>query len=87
MKSILMFTMASCPYCQKATRYMEELMKETPRYRDFPLEVIDETLEPEVAERFDYYFVPTYYVDKEKVHEGAASKEDVRRVFEAAEDE
>ncbi len=87
MKPILMFIMASCPYCQKATRYMEELMKETPRYKEIPLKVIDETLEPEIADRYDYYYVPTFYVDKEKVHEGAATKDDVRRVFEAAEEE
>ncbi len=87
MKSITMFIMASCPHCQKATRFMEELMKETPRYKDIPLKVIDENLDPDTAGRYDYYFVPTYYVEQDKVHEGAAAKDDVRRVFEAAEEE
>ena len=87
MKSILMFTMADCPYCQKAHRFMEEIMEETPKYKDIPIKVIDETLEPDIAETYDYYFVPTYYVDEEKVHEGAASKEDVHRVFEKADEE
>lgn len=87
MKAILMFTMASCPYCKRAVRYMEELMKETPKYKDIPLKVIDENLEPDIAYSYDYYCVPTYYVDEKKVHEGAASKEDVRRVFEMAEEE
>ncbi|MCX7772409.1 MAG: thioredoxin family protein [Clostridia bacterium] len=84
MKPVLMFIMESCPYCQRAKRYMEELMKETPKYRDVSLNVIDETLDPDTAERYDYYYVPSYYVENEKIHEGAASKEDVRRVFEAA---
>lgn len=87
MKTILMFTMASCPYCKRAVRYMEELMKETPKYKDIPLKVIDENLEPDIADTYDYYYVPTYYVDEKKVHEGAASKEDVKRVFEMAEEE
>ncbi len=87
MKPILMFVMASCPYCKKAIRYMEELMKETPKYKDIPLKVIDEKLEPDIADTYDYYFVPTYYVDEKKVHEGAASMEDVQKVFELAEEE
>jgi glutaredoxin len=87
MKSILMFTMASCPYCKRAHRYMEELMKDTPKYKDIPIRIIDETLDPDTAERYDYYFVPTYYVEEEKIHEGAASMEDVRRVFEEAAEE
>lgn len=84
MRPILMFTMASCPYCKKAHRYMEELMKETPKYKDIPIKVIDETLDSDTAESYDYYFVPTYYVENEKIHEGAASKEEVHRVFEKA---
>ncbi len=84
MKSILMFVMASCPYCQKATCYMEELMKETPRYKNIPIRRVDETLDPDTADAYDYYYVPTFFVDDEKVHEGAASREDIRRVFEMA---
>ena len=87
MKSVLMFTMAACPFCRKAVRYMEGLMEETPRYKDIPLKMIDETLDPDTADKYDYYYVPTYYVDEEKVHEGEATKDDIRRVFEAAEEE
>lgn len=87
MKSILMFTMASCPYCKRAAHYMEELMKETPKYKEIPIKIIDENLEPDLADTYDYYYVPTYYVDDKKVHEGAASKEDVKKVFEMAEEE
>ncbi len=82
-----MFTMATCPYCKRARQYMEEIMEETPKYKDIPLKIIDETQDPETAEQYDYYFVPTYYVDNEKVHEGAAEKDDIRRVFEKAEEE
>jgi len=84
MKPITMFTMAACPYCQKAHAWMDELFAENPAYRDIPMTIIDEVEEPDVADRYDYYYVPTYYVDGEKVHEGAATKEIVRRVLDSA---
>ena len=84
MKPIRMFTMASCPYCQKARRWMDELMAENPAYRALSIDIVDEVEQPEYAEQFDYYYVPTYYVDDKKVHEGAATKQIVRRVFDAA---
>jgi glutaredoxin len=79
-----MFTMASCPYCQKAHRYMRELFEKRPEYKDIELTVVDETQQPEIANKYDYYFVPTYYVEDVKVHEGAASPEDVEYVFRTA---
>ena len=84
MKPIRMFTMASCPYCQKARRWMDELMAENPAYRALSIDIVDEVEQPEYAEQFDYYYVPTSYVDGKKVHEGAATKQIVRRVFDAA---
>ena len=84
MKPIRMFTMASCPYCQKARRWMDELMAENPAYRPLSIDIVDEVEQPEYAEQFDYYYVPTYYVDGKKVHEGVATKQIVRRVFDAA---
>ena len=84
MKPIRMFTMASCPYCQKARRWMDELMAENPAYRALSIDIVDEVEQPEYAEQFDYYYVPTYYVDGKKVHEGAATKQIVHRVFDAA---
>ena len=32
--------------------------------------MIEESEQPEVADAFDYYYVPTFYVDGVKVHEG-----------------
>ena len=66
MKPIRMFTMASCPYCQKARRWMDELMAENPAYRALSIDIVDEVEQPEYAEQFDYYYVPTYYVDGKK---------------------
>ncbi len=87
MKSVLMFIIEGCPYCKKALRYMEEIMEETPKYKEIPVRIVDENLYPEFAEEYDYYYVPTFFVEDEKVHEGAAEKDDIRRVFEKAEEE
>ena len=84
MKPILMFYFAACPFCKKALAWEEEILREHPEYRDIPVERVDERVQPDVAERFDYYYVPTYSVGGEKVHEGSATKGAVEAVFRAA---
>ena len=84
MKKITMFTMASCPYCQRARKWMDEILESDAKYKEIPLTVIDETEEPGLAAKFDYYYVPTYYIGDKKVHEGAASFEIVKKVFDGA---
>ena len=84
MKKITMFTMQSCPYCQRARKWMDEIIKSDGKYAEIPMTSIDEVEEPELAAKFDYWYVPTYYIDGEKVHEGAASFEIVKKVFDDA---
>ena len=79
-----MFVMEGCPYCRQALKWMDELMQQYPEYNDVPLTLIDETKQPDVANQWDYYYVPTYFVGKDKLHEGAATKEKIQRVFERA---
>ena len=84
MKQIQMFIQKSCPHCILALRLQEELLEEHPGWREIPLEIVDELARPEYAETFDYWYVPTYFVDGVKVHEGHAEREDVEKVFRAA---
>ena len=86
MKKITMFLMESCPYCKQALRWMDELFAENEGYSDIEIEKIDELVHTDIAAGYDYYFVPTYYVGGEKLHEGAASLEKIRGVFDAAMD-
>lgn len=79
-----MFILKSCPYCKEALDWMEELKSENSVYTDLEITIIDEAAQPEVAQNHDYYYVPTYFVDEQKVHEGAASKEIVENVFKQA---
>lgn len=79
-----MFITDWCPYCKQALSYMEELKNENPNYANIEIKIIDEEKEPEMAKQYDYYYVPTYYVNETKVHEGIPSKDIVRNVFEKA---
>ena len=81
MTKMQMFHFAACPYCREATRWMDELRREYPELRDVHVERIDEKLHPEIAEQYDYWYVPTFFVDGKKVHEGACTREIVERVL------
>lgn len=84
MKEITLFVLKSCPHCKLALKLQEELLAEHPDWRNIPLRLVDETAEADYAGSFDYYYVPCYYVDGVKVHEGHAERGDVENVFRAA---
>lgn len=84
MKKITMFYLTTCPHCQRAFGWMEEAIKENPSYGEIEIEKIEESQQPEIADAMDYYYVPTYYIEGKKVHEGIASLEIVKNVFDQA---
>ncbi len=84
MKPVKMMILASCPHCRRALRMMDQLKADHPEYEKVQVEIIEEDLHPEIADRLDYYYVPTFYVGEEKVHEGVPSMEAVEEVFEKA---
>lgn len=84
MKEILLFYLPGCPHCQKALRLQEVLLATHPEYRAIPLRLVDESREVDFANAHDYYYVPTYYVGEEKVHEGIVDAAIVERVFQRA---
>lgn len=84
MKPVFMFITDWCPYCKKAFSIMEDLKSENPEFAAIEVRVIDEEREPEIAKNHDYYYVPTYYVDGVKLHEGVPTKDIIRTVFEEA---
>ena len=80
-----MFVQQGCPHCKRAFKWQEVLTEKFhPEWRDVPVRVVDELEEKEYADSFDYYYVPSYYVDGVKVHEGPVTHQDVERVFETA---
>lgn len=84
MKPVTMFITSWCPYCKQAISFMNTLKSENPKYQDIDVKIIDEELEPEISKKYDYYYVPTYYVDNIKLHEGVPSMEIVKEVFDKA---
>lgn len=84
MKQITMFVTSWCPHCRKAHNFVDELYKENPAYKNLNLKIIDEEKHPEIAKKYDYYYVPTFFVDSDKIHEGVPNKEAIKNVFELA---
>jgi len=82
--TVYMFVTSWCPYCEKAFSIMEELKRENPAYSEVEIKVIDEEREPEIADKYDYYYVPTYFLNGVKLHEGIPSKKIVQSVFDKA---
>jgi len=84
MKPVKLFYLKNCPFCKKALRYIEEAKAACPELAAVDIELVEESEEPEVAERFDYYYVPTFYVGGVKVHEGGIYPEEVEAVLRRA---
>ena len=83
MKNVMLFKQASCPYCKVALKYLDELQKD-PRYHNVKIDIIDEIQEPRKAAQYDYYYVPSFFIDGEKIHEGVPTEEAVEKVLKAA---
>ncbi len=83
MKTITMFYQRRCPFCKKAFAYMDELLQQEP-YKGLQIEKNEETEQPELADQYDYYYVPTFYIDGEKVHEGGIFRDEVKALFDKA---
>lgn len=74
-----MFILPNCPYCQAAIEWLAELKKEE-KYAKIDIELIDESKEVELANQYDYYYVPSIFDGQNKLHEGATTLEELRAV-------
>ncbi len=88
-KKILAFYIEGCPYCRQARRAVDELTSES-QYAGIQIEWVNENLHTEISERYDYYYVPSMFVDDTKVYEAKPGekyeecRENVRRVFDSS---
>ncbi len=83
MKLIKVFYQTNCPFCKRAFKCIDEL-KHRPEYKEIEIEAIEETMHPDIADLYDYYYVPTFYVDEEKVHEGGIYSNEIEAIFQKA---
>ncbi|MDD4160630.1 MAG: thioredoxin family protein [Synergistaceae bacterium] len=84
MKEIKMFMFDGCPHCRKAREIIASLLESEPEYKKINFVMIDEKIESEVADKYDYYYVPAFYVGEKKMHEGKVDAEIIKKVFKAA---
>ena len=76
MKAVKLFYQERCPFCKKALRYIEELKEEYPEFQPIEIEMIED-----IADQYDYYYVPTFYVDGVKVHEAGIFKNEMEALL------
>ena len=84
-----MFYLKVCPYCIKAEQAIKELTAENPDYGKIKIERIEEAMHPEIAREYDYWYVPTLFVGKEKAYEARPGhsyeeiRANIKRVFDS----
>ena len=85
MKPVKLFYLKNCPFCRKALRYIEQAKAAHPELQPVAIEMIEESEQSDLADTFDYYYVPTFYVDGVKVHEGGIYAEEVEKILRSEE--
>ncbi len=69
MKKLTLFHLTHCPYCRNARRALEELTAENDAYSRVEIDWIEESEQPDLAGKYDYYYVPTVFCGEEKLYE------------------
>jgi len=80
MNELYYFKLKNCPYCIRANTYLDELLLEE-RYKSIKIRHIDEQIESTLANSYDYYLVPSFFLGDKKLFEGIMTKKDVRSVL------
>lgn len=81
MSKLEVFILKRCPYCKSAMKHVIELMDDYPEFASLDIEWIDERKEKERANALDYYLVPTFYLNGEKLHEGGIGKDKIYEIL------
>lgn len=81
MKQLDMFIASWCPYCKRAFNMIAELRDKHPDLKNVEINVIDEDAQPQLADQYDYYYVPTFFLGEEKLLEGVPTLEKLHAVL------
>lgn len=65
--------LSHCPYCLSLKRAITELTEQNPAYRAVPVTWIEEALQPTLADKYDYWYVPSVFMGAEKLFESQPS--------------
>lgn len=69
MEKMTVFYLEGCPYCKNAIRAVKELRTELPGFASVEIDWIEERRSADVANRYDYYNVPSVFHGSEKLYE------------------
>ena len=83
MQEITMFILKNCPYCRQALKDLDALLADQ-RYQNLRITKIDEGENPELADQYDYYYVPTLYLGAQKKLEGALTRAQIQALLDEA---
>lgn len=83
MKKITVFYQPMCPFCKNAFKFIDELIAENGLFKEIEWEKIDELKEPALADQYDYYYVPAFYADGKKLHEGGIYKDEIKKLIQS----
>lgn len=90
MRKVTAFHLDGCPYCANAFKALDELKASDAKYGTVEIEWIEESKNPEVAEKYDYFAVPSMFIDSEKLYEARKGEKyesclaNVKRVLDEA---
>lgn len=80
MHEIKLFYLPHCPYCKKTMNELKDLLNDS-KYSSLNIRFIDEEKEKELANSYNYYYVPTIYIGDNKELEGKFTKEELEKTL------
>lgn len=86
MAAVTIFYQTFCPYCRMARRAMDALAAERAEYAAVDVTWIEETRHAAMANRYDYWYVPSVFRGEEKLYEADPSQgyEEIKACLRAA---
>ena len=88
--TVTMFFQPGCPYCRRADKIISELLNEHPEYKNVTVKKINELAEPALADKYDYWRVPSFFSGDKKLYEASPldsaekMRDAINGIFEAA---
>ena len=84
MAKIVYFYLERCPHCKNADRMFAELIEKNPEYAQVEIAKVEEKQNALYATKYDYFYVPAFYVNERKIHEGVPTMEIVENALKTA---
>ncbi len=84
MAELIMFSLRYCPSCKKALQLIDQVKADQPHLAAVSIRQIDERKEKKLADTYDYYYVPAFFLGRAKLSEGTVDYAAVKSILEQA---